>query len=69
MVIENCKKAAKPADIKHIEKLSGYTNYYKIKTAPYRFGIYIEKATGFKLGILYNFSERSLYYQRIVKEN
>jgi GxxExxY protein len=26
------------------------------------------KATGFKLGILFNFSEESLYYQRIVKE-
>ena len=25
------------------------------------------KATGYKLGILFNFSEESLYYQRIVK--
>ena len=44
-VIESVKQAKKPTDIKHLEKLSGHSNYFKIKTPPYRFGIYLDNDT------------------------
>ena len=41
-VIDNAREAKVISDIKHIEPLTGKGKYFKIKTPPYRFGVYID---------------------------
>lgn len=44
-VIDNAREAKVISDIKHIEPLTGKGKYFKIKTPPYRFGVYIDNGT------------------------
>jgi mRNA interferase RelE/StbE len=39
----NCKEAKTPRNIKHIKKLKGYSNYFRIDIGTYRIGIQIDK--------------------------
>lgn len=41
--INNCKVANSLQDIKHLKKLKGYTNYFRIDIGSFRLGLLIEK--------------------------
>lgn len=43
-VIIEAEQAKLLADIKGLEKLTGYKGYFRIKRPPYRIGIYSEKS-------------------------
>jgi mRNA interferase RelE/StbE len=40
--ILNCKEAINIKDIKHLKKLKGFSNYYRIGIHSYRIGLFIE---------------------------
>lgn len=44
-VLDNIRKAHHLKEILHLEKLSGKKGYYKIKTPPFRFGLFFENDT------------------------
>jgi mRNA interferase RelE/StbE len=43
-VIRHVISATKPQEIKHIKKLRGQKNAYRIRMGDYRIGVYIEKS-------------------------
>ncbi len=40
--IINCKGANSLKDIRHLKKLKGYPNYFRIEVGSFRLGIYLE---------------------------
>lgn len=40
MAIENIVNSSSLTEVKNLKKLSGYTNYYRIRIGDYRIGIY-----------------------------
>lgn len=44
-IIEQIQRAASVKDIKHVKKMEGSKNHYRIKLGDYRLGLFIDKKT------------------------